>query len=166
MVIALSTAISRGERASLDYLKQFYFGNGQPGLKKRLEKKTDEIDARDVNSILISELEGEPPIYVRVGRYGPFLEQGDRRAAIPDELAPEDITLEKCKELFSNASQAEEPLGVCPDTGKPIYLKVGRFGPYVTDGETNASLRLGDAPDGLTLERAVELLAERRAKSE
>src|SRR5213079_2475288 len=88
-------AISRGERASLDYLKQFYFGNGQPGLKKRLEKKTDEIDARDVNSILISEPEGEPPIYVRVGRYGPFLEQGERRASIPDGLTPEELTLEK-----------------------------------------------------------------------
>jgi len=158
-------AISRGERASLDYLKQFYFGNGQPGLKKRLEKKTDEIDARDVNSILISEPEGEPPIYVRVGRYGPFLEQGDRRAAIPDELAPEDITLEKCKELFSNASQAEEPLGVCPDTGKPIYLKVGRFGPYVQRGTPddedkpqNASLMKGMTPDQVDLAMALKLL--------
>ncbi len=158
-------AISRGERASLDYLKQFYFGNGQPGLKKRLEKKTDEIDARDVNSILISEPEGEQPIYVRVGRYGPFLEQGDRRAAIPDELPPEEITLEKCKELFSNASQAEEPLGVCPDTGKPIYLKVGRFGPYVQRGTPddedkpqNASLMKGMTPDQVDLAMALKLL--------
>jgi DNA topoisomerase-1 len=114
---------------------------------------------------LISEPEGEPPIYVRVGRYGPFLEQGDRRAAIPDELAPEDITLEKCKELFSNASQAEEPLGVCPDTGKPIYLKVGRFGPYVQRGTPddedkpqNASLMKGMTPDQVDLAMALKLL--------
>jgi DNA topoisomerase I len=159
-------AISRGERAQLDYLKQFYFGNGQPGLKKRLEKKTDEIDARDVNSILLSEPKGEPPIHVRVGRYGPFLEQGDRRASIPDELAPEDLTLEKCRELFSHASQAEEPLGVCPDTGKPIYLKVGRFGPYVQRGTPddeekpqNASLMKGMTPDQVDLPTALKLLS-------
>ena len=57
-------------------------------------------------------------------------------------------------------------LGADPATSKPIVVKDGRFGPYVTDGETNASLRRGDTPDAITLERAVELLAERRAKSE
>jgi DNA topoisomerase-1 len=51
-----------------------------------------------------------------------------------------------------------------PNTGKPIVLKNGRFGPYVTDGETNASLRVVDSVDTITVERAVELLAERRAK--
>ena len=55
-------------------------------------------------------------------------------------------------------------LGPDPSSGKPIVVKEGRFGPYVTDGETNASLRQGDDPEELTLERAVELLAERRAK--
>jgi len=63
--------------------------------------------------------------------------------------------------------QAKPPLkdlGPDPGTGKPIVVKEGRFGPYVTDGETNASLRKGDDPEGLTMDRALELLAERRAK--
>ena len=55
-------------------------------------------------------------------------------------------------------------LGPDPSSGKPLVVKDGRFGPYVTDGETNASLRRGEDVDGLTLERALELLAERRAK--
>jgi DNA topoisomerase I len=55
-------------------------------------------------------------------------------------------------------------LGADPQSGKPLVVKDGRFGPYVTDGETNASLRRGDDVEGLTLERALELLAERRAK--
>ena len=146
--------------------EQFYFGNGQPGLKKQLEKKTDEIDARDVSRILLSEPEGEPPIHVRVGRYGPFLEQGERRASIPDELAPDELTLEKCRELLSQASQAEEPLGICPDTGKPVYLKVGRFGPYVQRGTPddeekpqNASLLKGMTPEQVDLPTALKLLS-------
>ena len=56
-------------------------------------------------------------------------------------------------------------LGADPASGKPIVVRDGRFGPYVTDGETNASLRRGDTPEAITLERAVELLTERRAKS-
>ena len=63
--------------------------------------------------------------------------------------------------------QAKPPLkdlGPDPASGKPIVVKEGRFGPYVTDGETNASLRRGDDPEGLTMDRALELLAERRAK--
>ena len=135
-------------------------------MKKHLEKKTDEIDARDVNSILISEPEGEPPIYVRVGRYGPFIEQGDRRASLPDGIAPEELTLEKCRELFQQASQADEPLGVCPDTGKPMYLKVGRFGPYVQRGTPddeekpqNASLLKGMTPEEVDLAMALKLLS-------
>lgn len=159
-------AISRGERGQQEYLKQFYFGNGQPGLKQHLENKTDEIDARDVSRVLLSEPEGEDPIYVRVGRYGPFLEQGERRASIPDGLAPEELTLEKCRELFAQASQAVEPLGVCPDTNKPVYIKVGRFGPYVQRGNPddeekpqNASLLKGMKPEDIDLALALKLLS-------
>jgi DNA topoisomerase I len=158
-------AISRGEKAQLDYLRSFYFGNGQPGLKQHLDKKTDEIDARDVSRILLSHPEGEEPIYARVGRYGPFIEQGESRASLPDGLAPEELTLEKCRELFSQASQADEPLGTCPDTGKPVYLKVGRFGPYVQRGTPddeekpqNASLLKGMTPETVDLATALKLL--------
>ncbi len=159
-------AISRGERPHLDYLKEFYFGNGQPGLKKHLETKTDEIDARSINQVLIAHPNGEEPIHVRVGRYGPFIEQGDKRASLPEGMAPEELTLERCRELFSQASQADEPLGVCPDTGKPVYLKVGRFGPYVQRGTPddeekpqNASLLKGLKPEEVDLAMALKLLS-------
>jgi DNA topoisomerase-1 len=158
-------AISRGEKAQLDYLRTFYFGNGQPGLKQHLSKKTDEIDARDVSRILLSHTKGEEPLFVRVGRYGPFIEQGEQRASLPEGLTPEELTLEKCRELFSHASQAEEPLGVCPDTGKPVFLKVGRFGPYVQRGTPddeekpqNASLLKGMTPETVDLAMALKLL--------
>jgi DNA topoisomerase-1 len=84
------------------------------------------------------------------------------------------VTLDQAKELFAQpkprgragraaAAPPLRELGDDPDSSKPIVLREGRFGPYVTDGETNASLRKGDAPESITLQRAVELLAERRA---
>lgn len=159
-------AISRGEQQHLDYLRRFYFGNGAPGLKAHLDKKSDEISARDVSRVLLSEPAGEPPIYVRVGRYGPFIEQGESRASLPEGLTPEELTLDKCRELFSHASQGEEPLGICPDTGKPVYLKVGRFGPYVQRGTPddeekpqNASLLKGMTPETVDLAAALKLLS-------
>ena len=91
-------AISRGECAHVDYLRGFYFGNGQPGLKQQLKNKVDEIDARDVSRISLGKpgdgQEGEQ-IFVRVGRYGPFLEQGERRASLPDGLAARRIDARK-----------------------------------------------------------------------
>lgn len=159
-------AISRGERENLDYLRQFYFGNGTSGLKPHLENKVGEIDARDVSRIPIGKPDGQEEIVVRVGRYGPFLQQGEQRAPIPAGLAPDEVTLEKAQELLSHAQQAEEPLGICPETGKPIYLKVGRFGPYVQRGDAsdeekpqNASLLKGMKPEDVTLEVACKLLS-------
>ena len=77
-------AISRGEAGHVDYLRGFYFGNGTTGLKRQLaEDKAEQIDARDISRVLIARPEGQDPIYVRNGRYGPFLEHGERRASIP-----------------------------------------------------------------------------------
>jgi DNA topoisomerase-1 len=159
-------AISRGERENLQYLREFYFGNGRSGLKPHLESKVGEIDARDVSRIRIAKPEHEEEIFVRVGRYGPFLEQGARRAAIPDGVAPDELTEEKCLELLGQAEQAEEPLGYDPDSGKPIFLKVGRFGPYVQRGGAdedekpqNASLLKGMTPEQVDLETALKLLS-------
>jgi DNA topoisomerase-1 len=158
--------ISLGEKAHLDYLNGFYFGNGQPGLKRLLADKAEEIDARDIGRILIGRPEGGEPIYVRVGRYGPFLEQGDRRASLREEMAPDEVTVATALELLEQAQQSEQPLGHCPQTGKPVYLKVGRYGPYVQRGTPedeekpkNASLLKGMSPENVTLEVALALLA-------
>ncbi len=286
--------IAEGKEKRVDWLSRFYRGtkaeNGLPaeeGLHALVTDRLEDIDARDVNSI---EIPGAAGVVLRVGRYGPYLERGDERASVPDDMAPDELTAEKAEELLAKPSgdrvlgidpesgrqvvardgrygpyvtevleegsadkprtgslfktmsletvtleeallllslpralsapdgeeiqvangrygpyikkgaetrslaseeqlftvtpeeamallaqpkerrgrgQAKPPLkdlGPDPASGKPIVVKEGRFGPYVTDGETNASLRRGDDPEGLTMDRALELLAERRAK--
>ena len=159
-------AISRGELGHLDYLRSFYFGNDHPGLKAQVENKVSEIDARNVSRVLIGQPAGQEQVFVRVGRYGPFLEQGERRASLPDRMPPDELTLDTALEMLDKAVQSEEPLGIDPETQKPIYLKVGRFGPYVQRGEAedeekpqNASLLKGMDPESVTLEMALKLLS-------
>jgi DNA topoisomerase-1 len=280
--------IAAGDEQRVAWLQRFYFGDGDAGLHALVTEHLAAIDARDVNSIAIPGSD----VVVRVGRYGPYLERGDDRASLPDDLAPDELTHARAEDLLAQPSGAERSLGAHPETGreivarngrygpyvaevlpegesgkprtaslfstmsldtvtiddalrlltlprslegsdgeeilvangrygpyvkkgsetrsleseeqlltltaeqaeavlaqpkqrrgrgapkpplrelgpdpqsgKPLVVKEGRFGPYVTDGETNASLRRGDTPEAITLERAVELLAERRAKS-
>ncbi|MDQ4030611.1 MAG: DNA topoisomerase, partial [Actinomycetota bacterium] len=113
-------------------------------------------------------------VTAQIGRYGPYIQQGKETRSLEREEQVFSITLEEALELLAQPKQrgrqaqaASAPLkelGTDPSTQKPIVVKEGRFGPYVTDGETNASLRKGDDPAAVTLERALELLAERRAK--
>ncbi len=163
-------AISRGEKEHVEYLRSFYYGNTHPGLKEQLENKTQSIDARQVSRILIGKPEGEgpraEPIFVRVGKYGPRVEQGRRWARIPEGMAPDELTVAKALELLDQAEQADKPLGYCPETGKPVYLRFGRYGPYVQRGESNdgekpqnASLLRGMAPESVDLATALALLA-------
>jgi DNA topoisomerase-1 len=173
-------AISRGEREYIDYLNAFYFGNGgngskrsgvdggppKLGLKPQLEHKGDEIDARDISRIWIGTPEGSDPVYVRVGRYSPFIEQGDRTATLLEDMAPDEVTLEVALKLLDQAQQGEEPLGADPQTLKPVYLKTGRFGPYVQLGSPddeekpkNASLLKGINPSDVDLAMALKLLS-------
>jgi len=280
--------IAEGRENRIDWLSRFYRGApGEEGLHALVTDHLEEIDARDVNSI---DIPGSDDIVLRVGKYGPYLQRGEERASVPDDMAPDELTVEKAEELLAKPSgdhalgadpetgrqvvardgrygpyvsevleegatekprtaslfktmsletigledalrllslprtltapdgeeilvsngrygpfvkkgketrsltdeeqlftittdealevlarpkerrgrgQAKPPLkdlGADPASGKPIVVKEGRFGPYVTDGETNASLRRGDDPEGLTMDRALELLAERRAK--
>ena len=120
------------------------------------------IDAPDGEEILVAN-----------GRYGPYIKQGKETRSLTDEEQLFRITTDEALALLAQPKerrgrgQAKPPLmdlGPDPGTGKPIVVKEGRFGPYVTDGETNASLRRTDDVASVTLERATELLAERRAK--
>ncbi len=158
-------AISRGEKQYIDYLKAFYFGNGKPGLKKQLENKIDDIDPRTISRIKIGESDGEE-VFVRVGKFSPFVEQGDRTASLPEETPPDEVKLQFALDLLEQAAKADEPLGTCPDTGKPVYIKTGRFGPYVQLGSTeddekpkNASLLKGMGVDDVDLATALKLLS-------
>ena len=162
-------AISRGEGEKLDYLRKFYFGNGRPGLKDLLADSIDRIDPRTASSIQIpAVVPGREGIVVRVGRYGPFIERDGRRASLPseDELAPDELTPERCETLLAQAALADQPLGQDPDTGKPVFKKVGRFGPYVQLGSADdeekprmASLLKGMSLDEVDLALALRLLS-------
>jgi DNA topoisomerase I len=112
-------------------------------------------------------------VTVQNGRYGPYVQKGKESRSLESEEQLLTIGLDEALQVLAQPrqsrgrGQAKPPLaelGADPATGRKIVVKEGRFGPYVTDGETNASLRTGDDPEGLTQERALELLAERRAK--
>ncbi len=159
-------AISRGEAGHVAYLNLFYFGNGTPGLKQQLTNKIEEIDARTVSRFPAGRAEDGEEIFVRVGRYGPFLEHGERCASLPDDLAPDELTEEVARELLAKAEKGDEPLGTCPDTGREVFVKIGRFGPYVqlapeNDEQTakNASLLKGMEVENITLDVALQLLS-------
>jgi DNA topoisomerase-1 len=122
---------------------------------------------------VVGELDGEE-VTAQNGRYGPYVKRGSDSRSLENEEQLFTVTLEEAKALLAQPPRrrgkgaARGPLrelGEDPSSGKKIVVKDGRFGPYVTDGETNASLRKGDTVEGVTTERAVELLAERRAKS-
>ncbi|WP_159770970.1 type I DNA topoisomerase [Streptomyces sp. HM190] len=106
------------------------------------------------------------------GRYGPYLKKGTDSRSLQSEDQLFTITLEEALQIYSQPKQrgraaAKPPLkelGADPVSGKPVVVKDGRFGPYVTDGETNATLRSGDSVETITPERGFELLAEKRAK--
>jgi DNA topoisomerase I len=108
------------------------------------------------------------------GRYGPYLKKGTDSRSLTSEEQIFSITLAEAEAIYAQpktrgrgASAAAAPLkelGTDPTSGKPVVVKDGRFGPYVTDGETNATLRKADSIEEITIERAAELLAEKRAK--
>ena len=108
------------------------------------------------------------------GRYGPYVRRGTEYRSLESEGQLFTVSLDEALELFSKprarrSRQAAAPLaelGPDPATGNAVVVKEGRFGPYVTDGTVNASLRRGDTIEALTIERAAELLAERRARAE
>ena len=105
------------------------------------------------------------------GRYGPYLKKGKDTRSLASEEQIFTVTLEECLALYAqpkqgrrNAATILKELGTDEDSGKEIVIKDGRFGPYVTDGEINASVPRGTSPETMTLDRGLELLAERRAK--
>jgi len=112
-------------------------------------------------------------VVARNGRYGPYVQKGKESRSLESEEQLLEITLEEALALLAQpkerrrraaASAPLRELGVDPETQKPVVVKEGRFGPYVTDGETNATIRGADTPEDITLERAAELLGERRSK--
>ncbi|MBC7854477.1 MAG: type I DNA topoisomerase, partial [Pirellulaceae bacterium] len=175
----LLDAISRHEQGSIEYLSDFYFGNdktGAEGLKPQLDAKLLEIDPREMGRFSLGKpKEGHhrEEIFVRVGKFGPFIEQGTRKASILQDMPPDEMTMARALEMLTASSKADEPLGIDPDTHKPVFLKQGRFGPYVMRGTMedeekpkNASLLPNMKPADVTFDIALQLLSLPRTLGE
>ncbi|MFP5352787.1 MAG: type I DNA topoisomerase [Actinomycetota bacterium] len=159
--------IATGEEEALPWLKRFYFGNGEPGLHAMVSQRLDEIDAREVNSVPIGTDDQGREIVARAGRYGPYIQRGDETVSIPEDLPLDELTVAKAEELLAAPSNDRE-LGKHPETGEPVHLKIGRFGPYVQLGELEegskkkpptASLFQTMDPATVTLDEALRLLS-------
>ncbi|MGA2527858.1 MAG: type I DNA topoisomerase [Acidimicrobiales bacterium] len=176
--------IAEGREEQVPWLERFYFGenaksalrparapgrslavDGTHGLKEAVLLHLGEIDAREVNSILIGTDPDGREIVVRVGKFGPYLQRGEDRASVPDDLAPDEVTIDKAAELLESPS-SDRVLGHDPATGKPVLLRAGRYGPYVQLGEAagevekprTASLLKTMEVAEVTLDEALRLL--------
>ena len=170
--------IAAGQANRTSWLTDFYFGDTEAesetaksevakygGLKKLVGVNLEEIDAREVNSIRLFDDEEGRPVFVRVGRYGPYLERNVagpdaepdlKRANLPADITPDELTLAVAEKLFATPQEGRS-LGNDPLTGNEIVAKEGRFGPYVTeilpsdddgddDGKTPATVPAGPTP--------------------
>jgi DNA topoisomerase-1 len=166
--------IADGQKDSKSELAEFYFGSGNVEGLQSLVNELGEIDARENATFAIGG--DDSGVAVRVGRYGPYVEgPGDdgtpagKRANVPDDLPPDELTLEKAKELLANPLGEEVDLGTHPETGLKVVAKSGRYGPYVTellpeDAPKSAKPRTGSlfkdmSLETIDLETAVKLLS-------
>jgi DNA topoisomerase-1 len=162
-------AISRGEERSLPYLEEFYHGNGTQGLRPLLDGKVSEVDPREICTIPLGEDSEGREIAARVGRYGPYLQRGESTAPIPPGTCPDELNVERAEQMLIEGERAEQPIGSHPETGEPVYVKSGRYGPYVQLGDPDpddkkvkpkmVSLLRGMTPDTVDLDTALQLLA-------
>lgn len=159
-------SIAAGDEDRVPWLSRFYLG--AEGLRDTVEAKLGDIDARAVNSIPIGVDASEREIVARVGRYGPYLERGEDRASIPEDIPPDELTIERATELIDEGSRGDKILGTDPDTGLTVLARTGRFGPYVQLGEQEegskekpkrASLFKDMELDSLSLDDALRLLS-------
>ena len=177
--------IAAGRKDRSTELAEFYFGTGDVEGLKTLVDGLGDIDARELATFPVGG--ADSGINLRVGRYGPYLEaaggpdDGDGagagvRANVPDDLPPDELTLEKAKELLANPAGEEIDLGAHPETGLRVVAKNGRFGPYVTellpeDAPKSAKPRTGSlfksmSLDSISLDDAVKLLSLPRVVGE
>ena len=158
--------IAGGDEDMERWLGEFWFGpGGHGGLRDQVADNLDAIDAAAVNAVPIGTAADGEEIVARSGKYGPYLKKGDQTVSIPDDLAPDELTVDKAEELLA-APSSDRVLGTDPETGLDVQVKAGRFGPYVQLGELvdggpkprTSSLFASMSPATLTFEQALELL--------
>jgi len=168
-------SIATGDKQKEQWLQQFYFGSGQfaddadmPGLHRLVNEHAEGIDAAAVNTFPL----GPDPttgelIVVKPGKYGPYVKRGDDSAGVPEDLAPDELTIDVAVRLLA-APKSDEPIG--QHEGLPVFVKNGRYGPYVQLGTPDqlppgadkpkmASLFASMSADTVSLDDAVRLLS-------
>ncbi|MGF1481957.1 MAG: type I DNA topoisomerase [Cyanophyceae cyanobacterium] len=158
--------IAAGEAQWLPYLQTFYLG--EQGLEHQVKVRESNIDPSVAKAVNLENLDA----IVRIGRYGPYIEAqyngGDPvTASIPSDLTPADLDPEQIETLLRQKTEGPDKVGLHPETGEPIYILVGSYGPYVQLGEVTednkkpkrASLPKGVKPEDVTLDMAVGLLS-------
>ncbi len=165
--------ISNGDKDWLEFIREFYRGDGKHhGLEHLVEDKEGEIAYPVIH--VCDDPDTGLPVRVRIGRYGPFLQVGETaqegpRASLPADLAPADLTCDKALALLKAKAEGPRVLGDDPVSGEKVSVMLGRFGPYVQLGETpvdkkaekprRASLGRDYSEDTITLEQALKLLS-------
>ena len=161
--------IAAGQVDAQHFLESFYRGRGgSPGLARKIEETLPEIDYPVVR-IGVDPATGKD-ILIKIGRNSAYAQRGEGdsvdRATIPDEMLIDELTVERAAELLDAPSGSEDPIGSDPDSGAPIYVKVGRYGPYVQRGDSRGAtkprwvgLPKGVEPSAVTLDYALRLLS-------
>ncbi len=167
--------IAGGTGEAIPWLKHFYFGDDDTeGLKHKVDERLGEIDARAVNSIPLGVSEDGEMVVARVGKFGPYVQRGEggpdnpgNTASIPDDIPPDELTVDKAVNYIEEAAKGPVSLGDDPETKMPVYVLNGRFGAYVqlgemVDGEDKpkrGSLFAGMTPETITLDEALKILS-------
>lgn len=158
--------IATGEVQPVPYLQRFYLG--EEGLETQVKEREEQIDPALAKAIALTDIEAT----VKVGKFGAYVEasNGDEtiKASLPQDLTPGDLSAEQIETLLRQKAEGPEKLGLHPETGEPIYIMVGRYGPYVQLGEDSedkkkkpkrSSLPKGTQPEEVTIEQAVGMLS-------
>lgn len=165
--------IATGNEQWLPYLNKFY--RGEQGLETQVKLRETSIDPQSAKQIDLGDLD----VTVKVGKFGAYLEaqQGGEivKSSIPQDLTPADLSAEQIEVLLKQKTEGPKQLGTHPETGQPIYLLIGTYGPYVQLGDTpaegskkpkTASFPKGIQPENITLDMAIGYLALPRALGE
>ncbi|MEE3716449.1 type I DNA topoisomerase [Tumidithrix elongata RA019] len=157
--------ISTGSVEWLPYLREFY--SGSQGLNSQVKERDSQIDGETARTVV---LEGLEDFKIKIGKFGPYIQKVDGEttisASIPQDLTPADLVPEKIEVLLKQKLEGPDQLGIDPESGEPIFVLMGQYGPYVQLGKATdekpkpkrASLPKGVKPEQATLQMAIDLL--------
>jgi DNA topoisomerase-1 len=150
--------ISTGTTDSGKFLDGFYFGTDKnhPGLEADLEQEFDKESSKEIMTVI--DKDGNP-IQIKIGRYGLYIQKGEVRTTILDSIPPSELDSDYIINLLDKKEAGPEEKGVFPETGEPIYLKVGRYGPYIQTGKKMKSLLPGMKEEDITPEIALAIIS-------